>query len=100
MTIAERKAREAHDRENPWRPMHEAREGVVCNLMFNDMAGHHPIEERTYFLDIDGHWYCIEEPDALWSKPISWRPAYVQLKPTKKSEIKRRYVNRHGSLPW
>ncbi|PLT98059.1 hypothetical protein BMJ34_15695 [Sinorhizobium medicae] len=100
MTIAERKAREAHDRENPWRPMSEAREGIVCNLMFNDMAGHHPIEERTYFLDMDGHWYCIEEPDPLWSKPISWRPAYVHLRPTKKSEIKRRYVNRNGGLPW
>lgn len=40
MTIAERKAREAYDRENPWRPMSEAKpDGTVCELLFCDLVG-------------------------------------------------------------
>lgn len=41
MTIKERQEREAHDRENPWRPMATAKaDGLICDLLFDDMAGH------------------------------------------------------------
>ena len=36
MTIAERKAKEAYDRENPWRPMKDAKaDGTLCELLFS-----------------------------------------------------------------
>lgn len=95
MTIAERQAREAHDKENPWRPMNTARaDGTICNLLFNDMAGDYPIEEHRYFLDGDGHWYRIDPPCRINAfghpPPINWRPAYVKLTPEKRQVIKRR----------
>lgn len=92
MTIADRKAREAHDRENPWRPMHEAKEdGLICNLLFDDMAGHHSPEDMKYFLHADGYWYRIDPPERIWRKPMNWRPAYVRMTPERRALIKKRY---------
>ncbi|MDX0716555.1 hypothetical protein GOL94_27575 [Sinorhizobium medicae] len=91
MTIAERKAREAHDRENPWRPMHEAKpDGLLCNLLFNDLGGYHSPEETKYFLDADGYWYRKEPPGRVYEKPMNWRPAYVRLTAEVRSTIKNR----------
>lgn len=91
MTIAERQAREAHDRENPWRPMNTVRRDyTICDLLFNDMAGDYPVEERQYFLDADGTWYQLDPPQRIWRKPINWRPAYVKATPEKRRLIKRR----------
>lgn len=93
MTIAERQAREAHDKENPWRPMNTARaDGTICNLLFNDMAGEYPIEEYRYFLDADGFWYRIDPAEKIEHSrlPINWRPAYVKLTPERRLVIKRR----------
>lgn len=95
MTIAERKAREARDRENPWRPLSTARaDGTICELRFNDMMGDYPVDHQ-YFLDSDGHWYRINPPDiAISPRPIEWRPAYVRLSPERRSYIKRQSQHR------
>ncbi len=90
MTIAERKAREARDRENPWRSISSAKaDGTICELRFNDMAGDFPVDHH-YFLDGDGVWYRISPPEKVfWPRPIEWRPAYVQLTPERRNYIKR-----------
>lgn len=91
MTIAERKAREAYDRENPWRPMQTAKpDGTICELLFNDMAGDYRLDEHRFFLDQDGHWYRLDPPTKIWAHPMNWRPAYVKLTPEKRALIKRR----------
>jgi hypothetical protein len=81
MTIAERKARQAHDRENPWRPMSEKPPvGLICDLLFNDMVGDFPAEDLRFFLGSDGEWHRIDLGKAcLTPKPINWRPAYCFL---------------------
>lgn len=91
MTIAERQAREAYDRENPWRPMKDVKtDGTICELLFNDMAGDFITEGLQYFLDADGYWYRIDPPAQVWLKPINWRPAYVRLSPERRNLLKRR----------
>ncbi|WP_322885216.1 hypothetical protein U8C32_02465 [Sinorhizobium medicae] len=98
MTIAERQAREAHDRENPWRPLHTAQAGgLICDLLFDDLGGHYPIEERHYFLDHDGEWYQLDPPRRVTIKPINWRPAHVKLTPERRAIIKRRDKEWYGS---
>lgn len=97
MTIAERKAREERDKENPWRPMETAKPGgLMCDLLFNHLAGHFHTEGMYYFLDVDGTWYCTGnvEPAFAVGKPIAWRPAYVVLTPERRSLIKRRWKER------
>jgi hypothetical protein len=91
MTIAERQAREARDKENPWRPMHKAKPGgLICELLFDDMAGHFETEEKQYFLDHDGSWYRLDPPERIYPVPMNWRPAYVQLTPERRALLKRR----------
>ena len=90
MTIAERKAREQRDRENPWRPMSTAKaDGTICELLFQDMAGHHAEEDLTFFLDADGYWYRISPAARIYQAPMNWRPAYVKLTPERRSYLKR-----------
>lgn len=81
MTIAERKAREAHDRENPWRPMSERPPvGLICDLQFSDMMGNFPAAESCkFFLDGDGRWYRMGAGSDHVPKPMNWRPAYCFL---------------------
>jgi hypothetical protein len=63
VTIAERKAREAYDRLNPWRPMKEPRpDGTVCELLFSDIVGSFDADQRRYFLDTSGDWYSLDPP--------------------------------------
>ncbi|MGK6313705.1 hypothetical protein [Neorhizobium sp. DT-125] len=90
MTIAERKAREAHDRENPWRPMSEARVGLISDLLFDDMCGHYPAEGCYFVLDADGWWYRTDIPDVVYAKPINWRPAHVYMTPERRALTRRR----------
>ena len=90
MTIAERKAREAYDRLNPWRPMPEARpDGTVCELLFNDMVGCFDAAPGRYFLDHDGRWYRIDPPGRPLRTVVNWRPAFARLTPERRHHIKK-----------
>jgi hypothetical protein len=91
MTIAERKAREAYDAENPWRPMCEAKpDGTVCELLFADLAGNYDTDAYRYFFDPDGNWYRIDPPEMVypWPSPMNWRPAYARLTPERRNYIR------------
>ncbi|MBZ9693916.1 hypothetical protein [Mesorhizobium sp. CO1-1-9] len=97
MTIAERQAREAYDRENPWRPMNTAvrGDGLICELLFNDLAGEFLKETSQYFLDHDGTWYRLDPPGKLYghgleAPAINWRPAYVRITPERRNVIRQR----------
>lgn len=81
MTIAERKAREAYDHENPSRPITEAkRDGTICELLFNYMAGNFDAEAYRYLLDPGCDWYRIDPPARVypWPSPMNWRPAFAK----------------------
>lgn len=92
MTIAERKAREAYDQLNPWRPMKDAKaDGTICELLFSDLAGCFHPDRFQYFLDSSGDWYQIDPPEkVILPPPTSWRPAWVKMSPERRSLIKRR----------
>jgi hypothetical protein len=91
MTIAERKAREAYDSVNPWRPMREAKpDGTICELCFSDLVGTFEADRLRYFLDASGTWYCIDPPGSAYRTPTSWRPAWVKMTPERRNIIKRR----------
>jgi len=92
MTIRERQEREAHDRENPWRPMNTAPRGtgLICDLLFNDMAGQFATEDLQFFRDADGRWYQIEPAKPVYSVPINWRPSYVHMTIERRNLIKKR----------
>ncbi|MBY5374217.1 hypothetical protein [Rhizobium leguminosarum] len=92
MTIKERQEREAHDRENPWRPMDTAPRGtgLICDLLFDDMVGHFATEALQYFLDVDGRWYQIEPPRRIYEQPMNWRPSYVRMRPERRRIVKQR----------
>lgn len=88
MTIQERKDREAHDRENPWRAMYPLPPvGLIVDLLFDDMAGHHSPEGIHYFLDAKGHWYRIKPENRISENPMNWRPAYVVLTPERRQVV-------------
>ncbi|MCP8894280.1 hypothetical protein KYK29_05010 [Shinella daejeonensis] len=90
MTIAERKAREAYDRVNPWRPMKDAKaDGTICELLFSDMVGSFDTDPRRYFLDASGKWFRIDPPGPIYKAPTSWRAAWVKLTPERRTLIKR-----------
>lgn len=90
MTIAERKAREAYGRLNPWRPMCDAKpDGTVCELLFNDMVGCFEADPGRYFLDHDARWYRIDNPSGCFNIPINWRPAHVKLTPERRHYLKK-----------
>ena len=91
MTISERKAREAYDRLNPWRPMQDAQpDGTICELLFSDMVGSFDADQRRYFLDASGTWFCIDPPGKVFSAITNWRPAWVRLTPERRNIIKKR----------
>ncbi|KQT03195.1 MULTISPECIES: hypothetical protein [unclassified Rhizobium] len=80
MTIAERKAREAYDRANPWRPMSEAEaDGTICELQFSDMVGSFDADSRRYFLTATGDWFQIDPPAQVYKPPMNWRPAQLKM---------------------
>jgi hypothetical protein len=93
MTIKERQQREAHDRENPWRPMGTAPRGtgLICDLLLNDMKGPFGAEGLQFFCDAGGEWFQIDPPKRLsFAQPINWRPSYVRLTPERRIVIKTR----------
>ncbi len=93
MTIKERQEREAHDRENPWRPMSTAPRGtgLICDLLFDDMVGHYAAEGLQFFRDANGDWYQIEPPKRVFAPtPINWRPSYVRMMIERRNLIKKR----------
>ncbi|MBN9079651.1 MAG: hypothetical protein BGN87_18370 [Rhizobiales bacterium 65-79] len=90
MTIAERKAREAYDLTNPWRPMCEAKpDGTVCELMFADLVGNYEADVFRYFLDHDGNWVRIDPPGRIYSAPMNWRPAFAKLTPERRHYLRK-----------
>lgn len=91
MTIAERKVREAYDKQNPWRPMCEAKpDGTVCELLFNDLVGCFDADPGRYFLDHDGDWYRLDPPSrVIWPRPINWRPAFARITPERRHYLKK-----------
>lgn len=90
MTIAERKAREAYDRENPWRPMYEAKpDGTVCELLFSDLVGNFDADPGRYFLDVDGNWYQVDPPGKVYRPAMNWRPAYAKLTVERRHYLKK-----------
>ena len=91
MTIAERKAREAYGRVNPWRPMKDAKpDGTICELLFSDMVGSFDAGRGRYFLDASGDWFCIDPPERVHRPVTSWRPAWVKMTPERRRLIKQR----------
>lgn len=77
MTIAERKARDAYDRENLWRQIATITDdmiGVIIELRTSYQGMSKDQGHRRYFRDITG-WYQIEPPEKLWrwALVIQWR---------------------------
>jgi hypothetical protein len=90
MTIAERKAREAYDRENPWRPMSEAKpDGTVCELLFCDLVGSFDADPGRYFLESEGNWFQVDPPGRVYRTPMNWRPAFAKLTPERRHYLKK-----------
>ena len=95
MTIAERKAREAYDRENPWRPMRDAKaDGTLCELLFYDMVGSFEADASHYFVTAAGDWYCVSPPAKIFKQPMNWRPAQVKLTAERRAVVIRQ-AGRH-----
>ncbi|MGO8180348.1 hypothetical protein [Rhizobium leguminosarum] len=65
-------------------------DGLRCDLLFDDWAGHFPTDGLQYFLDADGSWYQIDPPAkvSFVRKPINWRPSYVRMTPERRALIK------------
>lgn len=98
MNVDDRRAREAYDRANPWRPMGEAKpDGTVCELLLNDMVGHFQASTDRYFLDGDGRWYRIDPPGVCCLSPINWRPAFARLSLERRHFIKQQSRRRIAS---
>lgn len=78
-TIAERKARIAFDKANPWRPVSEACvDGAVCELQFSDMVGHIDSGHRRFvLLGLDRWkrqvWWQINPVESVIARPMSFR---------------------------
>ena len=94
MTIAERRAREAYDRQNPWRhisTMTDDMIGMICELRINyqGMATDHG--HRRFFHD-SNEWYQIEPPEKLrlWGPIIEWRPTGTRLSEHRQRSVIRR----------
>ena len=95
MNVDERRAREAYDHQNPWRPMSEAKpDGTVCELLFNDMVGYFDTDAFRFFLDHDGNWYRVDPPGVVFPPPMNWRPAFAKLTPERRHYL-RQQAKRH-----
>ena len=92
MTIAERKAREAYDRENPWRPIRQAKPGPdICELRGSYFGAATDFGLRRFFMHDDGHWYEIERPGRMsgW-RFMEYRPTGFSLSPERLRSVIRR----------
>ena len=105
MTIAERKAREAYDRENPWRPITTAiPSGMICELRGSYFGAAADFGLQRFFLNDDGQWFKIEPPQRMGGyRFMEFRPTGTTLSPNRqRSVIHRaehgRYEYRGGRL--
>ncbi|WP_273727492.1 hypothetical protein [Brucella gallinifaecis] len=78
-TIAERKARLAYDRENPWQPIIRAKlDGSVCELQFCDMVGNFNGGRNRYVFTVYPRynwkrWLCVNKPGWAPFDPCGFR---------------------------
>ncbi|MER8882612.1 hypothetical protein [Mesorhizobium sp. M0816] len=73
MTIDERRERERLERENPWRPIGEAKpDGSICELRMNNLT---ELGRHRFFLH-EGRWFRIEPPG------VSYYEGLVEFRPT------------------
>jgi len=92
MTIAERKAREAYDRENPWKPRTIATpSGIICERRGSYFGAATDFGHQRFFLNDDGHWYKIEPPQRMsgW-RFMEWRSTGTQLSEHRQRSVVRR----------
>ncbi|TIT64346.1 MAG: hypothetical protein E5W90_22870 [Mesorhizobium sp.] len=85
MTIAERRAREQSERENPWQPITNASpDGMICELRLANLADH---GRARFFLHASG-WYRIEPPEPMQtSDVIEFRPTGTKLSAHRQASI-------------
>ncbi|MCA0000947.1 MULTISPECIES: hypothetical protein [unclassified Mesorhizobium] len=79
MTIAERRARERQERENPWRPIGEAKaDGMICELRMSNLT---ELGFQRYFFH-GGIWYRIDPPKRMHARYdglVEYRPTGITL---------------------
>ena len=79
MTIADRNARDAHERENRWRNVNPPPPvGLRVNLLLGDIMGYYSAESVEYFRDHSGEWYRLNPDDRAHVTPMSWRAGMQQ----------------------
>ena len=96
MTIAERKAREAYDRANPWQSTASAKpSGMICEMRTSDFVGTTDFGKSRFFLAEDRHWYRIDPPQQMsnWERLTEFRPTGVSLSPERQRSVIRRAQN-------
>ncbi len=91
MTIAERKAREAYDRANPWLPLSKMSpefHGRVCELRMTMFSAPQEMGFRRYFFDGE-HWYQINPPRQLspYEAVVEFRPRGPILPPARQRSV-------------
>lgn len=84
MTIAERKAREAYDRDHPWRSLNDVKAadiGMICEVRFSFHGAATEQGWRRYFTTGAGGWFQIDPPSRLrpWGLPMDFRSTGVGL---------------------
>lgn len=95
-TIAQRKARLAYDRENPWTPVsHAVIDGTVCELQFSDLVGNFNGGDRRFVLVVNPRWnlkewHCVDGSDMPWGRPSAFRPTGRILSKTEMARVVRR----------
>ncbi|PAP94509.1 hypothetical protein [Mesorhizobium wenxiniae] len=103
MTIEERRARERLERENPWRPIGEAKpDGMICELRKSNLV---EFGRGRFFLH-DGRWFRIEPPEpmnARFDHLIEYRPTGVTLSKDRQASVieraeRGRYEHRGGEV--
>lgn len=79
MTIDERRERERLERENPWRPIGDAKEdGAICELRMSNLT---ELGFQRFFLH-GGVWYRIDPPKRMYASLellVEYRPTGATL---------------------
>lgn len=103
-TIAERKARLAYDRENPWMPiMQAAPDGTVCELQFWDVMGNFDGGEHRFILVPRPRWrclawVCITRGHMPYGRPSGFRLTGKVLSKMEIAKFKHREGVPHGRI--
>lgn len=100
MTIAERKAREAYDRENPWLSISTAKpSGMICELRGSYFGGPVDYGKARFFLNDDGEWYQIEPARHMYRAGLmEYRPTGFTLSSDRQRSVIRRAA--YGTHEW